>query len=86
MSETSVADSSEAMDAIVRRLDAIVSLLVQWDPESEEARSAAEQTIRLRMAGLRPVEIAGITGRHPNNVSRDISVARKDGRLPKSVK
>jgi DNA-directed RNA polymerase specialized sigma24 family protein len=40
--------------------------------------------IDLSQAGLRPVEIAEMTGRSPNNVNRDISNARKMGRLPKS--
>jgi hypothetical protein len=34
-------------------------------------------TLRLAQAGLRPIEIAELTGRHANNVSRDLSKLRK---------
>jgi DNA-directed RNA polymerase specialized sigma24 family protein len=40
--------------------------------------------IDLAQAGLRPMDIAKMTGRHRNNVSRDISKARKLGWLPRS--
>jgi hypothetical protein len=73
-------------DAIIRRLDAIISLLVEWQPDEESIRKVEDQTIRLAKVGLRPVEIAGITGRAPNNVSKNIAQARRDGRLPKSLK
>ena len=78
--------SHNSLDAITRRLDVIISLLVEWQPGVEAGRSAQEQAIRLYKAGLRPIEIATITGRHANNISRDVSAARKDGRIPKSVK
>lgn len=71
---------------IIRRMDVIISLLAEWQPAEGRTRSAREQTVRLYRAGLLPNEIAAITGRHASNVSRDISVARKDGRIPKSVK
>lgn len=74
------------LDAVTRRLDVIINLLAEWQPQEGATRSAREQTIRLYKAGLRPVEIASITGRHANNIHRDISMARKDGRIPKSVK
>lgn len=73
--------------AVVRRLDALIGLIVEWRPSSEiSQRSAEEQTIKLRKSGLRPVEIARITGRALSNVTRDISVARKKGKLPKSIR
>ena len=79
-----VADTStDSEDAVIRRLDAILGLLVQWQPAEGAKRSAEEQTISLARAGLRPVEIARITGRVENNISRDISNARKAGRLRK---
>ena len=80
-----VASAGDALDGISRRLDALLSLLVEWDPTTGESRSAKEQSIRLFRSGLRPIEIANITGRHASNISRDLSQARKDGTLPKSV-
>jgi len=74
-------------NSIVRRLDALIALIVEWRPTSEMSqRSAEEQTIKLRKVGLRPVEIARITGRAVSNITRDISAARKKGKLPKSVR
>lgn len=70
---------------LMRRIDVIISLLAEWQPVEGRKRSARDQTIRLYLAGLQPVEIAAITGRHASNVGRDISAARKEGRIPKSV-
>ena len=77
---------SSSTDDIIRRLDAIIALLVEWQPDDDRTRKVEEQTIRLARAGLRPIEIAAITGRAPNNVSKNIAQARKDRRLPKSLK
>lgn len=74
------------LEAVTRRLDVIINLLAEWQPQDGMTRTAREQTIRLYKAGLRPVEIASITGRHANNIHRDISMARKDGRIPKSAR
>ena len=74
---------SDALNGILRRLDVIISLLAERAPGSDEPRNAYEQSVRLVKAGLRPSEIATITGRHINNVSRDLSQARKKGDLPK---
>ena len=41
-------------------------------------------SVLLSKAGLRPVEIAEVTSRSDTNVNRDLSNARKDGRLPRS--
>jgi hypothetical protein len=52
-------------------------------PTRKQPPGRQEQlSVLLTQAGLRPIEIARLTGRHPNNISRDISKARKDGRLP----
>jgi transposase len=67
----------------VRRLDAILGLLVQGGLTPGQKRTAESQTILLYKVGLRPFEIAKITGRHANNVRRDIAEARKSGLLPK---
>ena len=78
--------SHSEVRALTRRLDVIISLLAEWQPAEGRKRSAREQTIRLYLAGLQPVEIAAITGRHASNVGRDVSAARKEGRIPKSVR
>lgn len=84
--KTRAAVEASPTDAIIRRLDAIISLLVEWLPQEDAARKVEDQTIRLAKVGLRPVEIAEITGRAPNNVSKNIAQARKNGLLPKSAK
>jgi len=73
-------------ERITRRLDAIISLLVERQPAEDNLRKVEDQTIRLARVGLRPVEIAAITGRASNNVTKNIAQARKDGRLTKSAK
>ncbi len=68
---------------VVRRLDAIISLLVQGALGPGQKRTAEGQTVVLYKAGLRAFEIARITGRNANNVRRDIAEARKSGLLPR---
>jgi DNA-directed RNA polymerase specialized sigma24 family protein len=41
-------------------------------------------SILLTKGGLRPIEIADLTGRADSNVNRDLSRARKDGRLSRA--
>lgn len=84
--EVEAGRETEMLEAITRRLDAIISLLVEHDLGTDKPRQAYDQSVRLAKAGLRPAEIATITGRHPNNISRDLSKARKQGDLPKSVR
>ena len=87
MNKSGAETTGEADNAVLRRLDALIALIVEWGPSSElSQRSAEEQTIKLRKAGLRPVEIARITGRALTNITRDISAARKKGLLPKSLR
>ena len=74
----------EALEALVRRFDIIIGLLVEGPPDPSTADSAEEKSIRLARIGMRPVEIARLTGRHESNVNRDLSKARKAGRLPRS--
>jgi hypothetical protein len=53
------------------------------DKKTKPLGKSEELAVRLSQAGLRPIEIAAYTGRHPNNISRDLSKARKQGRLPR---
>jgi hypothetical protein len=78
-------ENNSGNDALVKRMDVLIGLLVEYDSVKKVNRSAEDQHVRLARAGLRPVEIARITGRAPSNIRRDISKARKDGRLPKAV-
>ena len=73
-------------DEIVRRLDALLGLLVLYEPSGSQKRSVEEQSVVLSRSGLRPVEIARIVGRVENNVRRDIAKARQDGRLSPNSK
>lgn len=74
----------EGLEALVRRFDIIIGLLVEGPPDPATADNAESKSIRLARIGMRPVEIARLTGRHESNINRDLSKARKDGRLPKS--
>lgn len=76
----------QGIEALVRRFDLIIGLLIDGPPHPEAENSAEEKTVRLARIGMRPVEIARLTGRHEGNVNRDLSKARKDGRLPKIAK
>jgi DNA-directed RNA polymerase specialized sigma24 family protein len=70
-------NGSAPTDAMVRRLDVIIRLLLDWVPSADApSRSAYDASLLLAKAGLSPTEIASITGRHRNNVSRDLSKAR----------
>jgi hypothetical protein len=73
----------EAVSELIRRFDLIIGLLVEGPPGPEADKGAEAKTVRLARIGMRPIEIARLTGRHESNVNRDLSKARKDGRLPK---
>ena len=76
----------EGIEALIRRVDSIIGLLVEGPGDPETQGSAEEKSIRLARVGMRPIEIARLTGRHESNVNRDLSKARKDGRLSKLKK
>ena len=95
--ESPDAQSSELIAEILARLNGLIFLLADSVPRptsDTEARPGKkgkkvrplgkqeELSIRLAQAGLRPIEIAAFTGRVANNISRDLSKARKQGRLP----
>ena len=79
------APAETELSQIRRRLDAILSVLVEFKPTESAIRSSYDQSIKLRKAGLRPTEIAALTGRAESNINRDLSLARKNGDLPNSV-
>jgi hypothetical protein len=86
----------EVQREILARINGLIFLLAEGLPrpvpepdatnrkgkKSKPLSKSEELAVRLSQAGLRPIEIAGYTGRHPNNISRDLSKARKQGRLP----
>ena len=76
----------EGIKALIRRFDLIIGLLVDGPPDPETEKSAEGKTIRLARIGMRPIEIARLTGRDERNVSRDLSKARKQGKLPRGSK
>ena len=81
---------------ILTRLNGLIFLVADTFPRPPEPESASKRkkpkpagrsedlAVRLAQAGLRPIEIAGLTGRHQNNINRDLSKARKEGRLPRA--
>jgi len=81
---------------ILARLNGLIFLLADTlprttpEPDSSKSKKAKplgkseELSVRLAQAGLRPIEIAAFTGRSPNNISRDLSKARKQRRLPRA--
>ena len=90
---------SDSQRDILTRLNGLIFLVADTFPRPPEPESTSKQknkkkskppgrsedlAVRLAQAGLRPIEIAGLTGRHQNNVNRDLSKARKQGRLPRA--
>lgn len=91
-------DALAIQKAILRRLNGLIFLIAESLPQPVPANadlSGAKRgrkkkplgkqeqlTLRLSQGGLRPIEIAELTRRHANNVSRDLSKARKAGRIP----
>lgn len=66
----------QVAEPILRRLNAIIALLSEWEPPEGRRRKAQDVSVRLAELGFSSAEIAEITGRAPSNVSRDISFAR----------
>ena len=61
---------------VVRRLDAIISLLAQ-----DERRTVRQSILALSNAGLRPVEIARILGKEQATIRGELSRARTKRKL-----
>jgi hypothetical protein len=87
---------SDTLEEILSRMNGLIFLLADTFPRPiSEAHPAQgvkakklkavgvqeELSIRLTQAGLRPIEIAAFTGREASNIRRDVSKARKQGRL-----
>jgi hypothetical protein len=66
MPETGLSD-------VVKRLDAIVALLVFLLPELPESRSLRDQIGLLKAAGLAPSEIARIVNRPQTSVNSELA-------------
>lgn len=96
-SESPIDQRSDPQRELLTRLNGLIFLVADTfprplEPESPKAKGkkakppgrSEDLAVRLAQAGLRPIEIAGLTGRHQNNINRDLSKARKKGRLPKA--
>jgi hypothetical protein len=61
---------------LIKRLDAVIGLLVMTLPQPEEPRSLREQIKLLDAAGLSPSEIARIVGRPAPAVNSELARIR----------
>jgi hypothetical protein len=71
---------------LVKRLDAVIGLLVVTLPQPEHARSLRDQIKLLDAAGLAPSEIARIVGRPPTSVNSELARIRGKKKNGKSHK
>ncbi len=71
---------------LLRRLDAVIGLLVVTLPEPERARSLRDQIKLLDSAGLTPSEIARIVDRPPTSVNSELARIRGKKRKGESRK
>ena len=97
-SESQVDQRSDPQRELLTRLNGLIFLVADTFPRPLEPETASKKkgkkakvpgrsedlAVRLAQAGLRPIEIAALTGRHQNNINRDLSKARKQGRLPRA--
>lgn len=61
---------------LIKRLDAVIGLLVVTLPQTEHPRSLRDQIKLLDSAGLAPSEIARIVGRPPTSVNSELARIR----------
>jgi hypothetical protein len=61
---------------IVRRLDVLIKLLIEYKPELSRERTAREQIGKLSGLGLSPSEIARIMGIPTSHVGAQLSQIR----------
>ena len=61
---------------LIKRLDAVIGLLVVTLPQPEEPRSLREQIRLLDAAGLGPTEIGRIVGRPAKSVTSELARIR----------
>jgi hypothetical protein len=62
---------------IIKRLDIIISLLLQAGERSGKKLTLRDQISLLSDLGVRPVEIASILGKKPTFVNKELSIVRK---------
>jgi hypothetical protein len=61
---------------LIKRLDAVIGLLVVTLPQSEQPRSLRDQIKLLDAAGLAPVEIGRIVGKPGKDVNSELAKIR----------
>jgi len=66
---------------LIKRLDAVIGLLVVTLPQPEEPRSLREQIRLLDVAGLGPTEIGRIVGRPAKSVTSELARIRGKKRV-----
>ncbi len=64
------------LSELIKRLDAVIGLLVVTLPQPDHPRSSREQTKLLDATGLAPSEIAGIVDRPATSVNSELARRR----------
>jgi hypothetical protein len=65
---------------LIKRLDAVIGLLVVTLPQPEQARSLRDQIKLLDASGLSPSEIARIVGRPATSVNSELARIRDNNK------
>jgi hypothetical protein len=72
--------SEAGFPELVKRLDAVIGLLVVTLPQPDQPRSLREQIRLLDAAGLEPADIARIVGKPRTAVNSELSRIRAGGK------
>lgn len=67
-------------DAICRRLDVIINLLMECQDKGDES-SVKSRIEKLSNLGMSNEEIANILNKNKNHVNKELSVLRKEGKI-----
>jgi len=69
---------SDQFKTIAKRLDVIISLLLQSVEVDGRKLSLRSQIKHLSEMGLRPIEIAGVLGKNPGYINKELVAIRRE--------
>jgi hypothetical protein len=70
-------DTNQLISDLSQKLDLMIALLLRLVPKGVEGLSLKEQISLLDGFGVRPVEMARITGKSPNHINKELVTIRK---------
>jgi len=75
--ENKETDSLEIQKQILKRLNVITGLLLEFAPPNPTGIKKSERIGKLSAQGLRPIEIAEVLGISQTHVNKELSLLRK---------